>query len=253
MATTFRTPGGFRTAPPTTLPPTTVPPTAPARGRATGGDRVSEFLTKWLRVWVVLLVVVTAVVVVYLIVITNTLASINGNLATANRGVTGAGGNVVTLPSEVDTVNAALAGIDPALKPVPGQADQIIAALQSINNSLTAADGSLKDTSSTLSGVIGSVNSVRDVLIDANDPGDRLGVQNIHRRVAAANGQASTAVGGAAAGGGGCGEFCRPGNLTAAEADAGNILRNLVSVNGHLNSVCRSFGVGLLAGSTAGC
>ena len=231
MATTFRTPGGFRTAPPG-------PPALPRAGR---GDTVSEFLTKWLRVWVVLLVVVTMVVVVYLIVITNSLASINGHLAAANRGVQGAGGNVVTLPSAVDRINGSLAAIDPALKPIPGQADQIIAALQSINNSLTSADSSLKDTSSTLSGVIGSVNSIRDVLIDANDPPDRVGVQNIHRRIAAVNGQ------------GPCADFCRPESLTGAEADAANILKDLVTVNRHLNSVCRSVGVGLLGGSSAGC
>lgn len=224
---TFRAPGGVRTP----LPPT----------RPTAADRATEFLTKWLRVWVVLLVVVTAVVVVYLIVITNTLASINGNLATADRGVRGTGRNTVTLPSEVDTVNGFLASIDPALKPIPGQADQIIAALTSVNNSLTSADTSLKDTSSTLLGVIGSVGSIRDVLIDANDPPDRVGVQNIHRRIAAINGA------------GPCGEFCVGENLTTVEADAGNILRDLVAVNRHLNSVCRSVGVGLLAGSTAGC
>ena len=224
---TFRAPGGVRTP----LPPT----------RPTAGDKASDFLTKWLRVWVVLLVVVTAVVVVYLIVITNTLASINGNLATADRGVRGTGSNTVTLPSEVDQVNGFLASIDPALKPIPGQADQIISSLQSINNSLTSADASLKDTSSTLGGVIGSVNSIRDVLIDANDPPDRVGVQNIHRRIAAVNGV------------GPCSDFCRPESLTGAEADAANILRDLVSVNRHLNSVCRSLGAGLLAGSSANC
>src|ERR1051325_10840378 len=108
MATTLRAPGGFRTAPPT---------------RPSGRDLAAEFLTKWLRVWVVLLVVVTAVVVVYLVVITNSLASINGNLAVANRGVQGTGRNTVTLPSQVHTINGALAAIDPALKPIPGQAD----------------------------------------------------------------------------------------------------------------------------------
>ena len=229
MATTFRAPGGPRTP----LPGPTL--------RTTKGDQASEFLTRWLRVWVVFLVVVVAVVVVYLIVITNTLASINGNLATADRGVTGSGKNVVTLPTEVDKVNGVLASIDPALKPIPGQADQIIAALASINNSLTSADSSLKDTSSTLSGVIGQVNSIRDVLIDVNDPVDRNGVQNIHRRIAAVNGV------------GPCEGFCRPESLTGAEADAANILKDLVTVNNHLNSVCRSAGVGLLGGSTAGC
>ncbi len=226
MASTLRAPGGFRTAPPAR-------PAAP--------DRAAVFLTKWLRVWVVLLVVVAAVVVVYLVVITNTLASINGNLAVANRGVTGTGRNTVTLPSQVDRINGSLAAIDPALKPIPGQADQIIAALASINARLAATDASLKDTSSTLTSVNGSVGSIRDVLIDANEPPDRVGVQNIHRRIAAVNGA------------GPCGEFCKSENLTTVEADASNILRDLVTVNRHLNSVCRSIGVGLLGGSSAGC
>jgi hypothetical protein len=203
------------------------------------GDDQATFLSRWLRVWVILLTVVVLVVVVYLIIITNTLASINGNLATANRAVTGAGGNTQTLPAQVDRINGALAAIDPALKPIPGQADQIIAALTSINDKLTQVDGSLKDTSSSLVDTLGKVNNIRDLLIDANDPADRLGVQNIHRRVAAINGQGSPAQG-VAAGGGGCGEFCTDQNLTTAERDASNILAGLVSVNGHLNSICNS-------------
>ena len=207
--------------------------------RVREGDDQATFLSRWLKVWVILLTVVILVVVVYLIIITNTLASINGNLATADRAVTGAGGNTTTLPAQVDRINAALAAIDPALKPIPGQADQIIAALTSINDNLTTTDASLKETSSILVTVLGQVNSVRDLLIDANDPADRLGVQNIHRRVAAINGQGSPAQG-SAAGGGGCGEFCTGENLTTAEADAANILAGLISVNGHLNSICNS-------------
>ena len=207
--------------------------------RVRQGDDQATFLSRWLRVWVILLTVVVLVVVVYLIIITNTLASINGNLATADRAVTGAGGNTETLPAQVDRINGALAAIDPALKPIPGQADQIIANLTSINNTLTTVDGSLKDTSSVLVTVLGQVNSVRDLLIDADDPPDRLGVQNIHRRVGAINGRSSPAQG-VAAGGGGCGEFCQAETLHSAEADAANILAGLVSVNGHLNSICNS-------------
>lgn len=213
--------------------------------RVRQGDDQATFLSRWLRVWVILLTVVTLVVVVYLIIITNTLASINGNLATANRAVTGAGGNTQTLPAQVDRINGALAAIDPALKPIPGQADQIIAALTSINDKLTNTDASLKDTSSVLVTVLGQVNSIRDLLIDADDPADHLGVQNIHRRVAAINGQDSPHQG-TAAGGGSCGEYCTDHNLTTAEGDASNILAGLVSVNGHLNSICNS-GVGKVA------
>jgi hypothetical protein len=207
--------------------------------RVRQGDDQATFLSRWLRVWVILLTVVVLVVVVYLIIITETLASINGNLRTADRAVTGAGGDVQPLPAQVDRINGALAAIDPALKPIPGQANEIIAALTSINDKLTATDASLIDTSSVLVTVLGQVNSIRDLLIDADDPPDGLGVQNIHRRVASVNGQGSPAQG-VAAGGGGCGEFCQPETLTTAEADAANILAGLVSVNGHLNSICNS-------------
>jgi cell division protein FtsL len=215
--------------------------------RVRQGDDQATFLSRWLKVWVILLTVVTLVVVVYLIIITSTLASINSNLRTADRAVTGAGGNVQTLPAQVDRINGALAAIDPALKPIPGQANDIIAALTSINDKLTNTDASLKDTSSVLVTVLGQVNSVRDLLIDADDPPDRLGVQNIHRRVASINGQGSPSIG-VAPGGGGCGEFCQGENLTTAEADAANILAGLISVNGHLDSICNSPGATLVAG-----
>jgi hypothetical protein len=210
-------------------------------------DDHATFLSRWLRVWVILLTVVVMVVVGYLVIITNTLASINGNLGTADRAVTGAGGNTQTLPAQVDRINAALAGIDPALKPIPNQADEIIAALTSVNERLVSTDSSLKDTSSVLGVVLGDVSSIRDVLIDADDPPDRLGVQNIHQRVAAINGISSPAQG-IAAGGGTCATFCTQASLAAAEADAGNILAGLTSVNGHLSSICNSGVVSLAAG-----
>lgn len=216
--------------------------------RVRQADDQTTFLSRWLRVWVILLTVVTLVVVVYLIIITNTLASINGNLATAERAVTGAGGNTQTLPAQVDRINASLTAIDSSLKGIPAQADQIIANLTSINAKLTDTDASLKDTSAVLVTVLGQVNEISGILVDANDPPDGLGVQNIHRRVAAVNGQSSPGVPGAA-GGGGCGEYCTGENLTTAEGDASNILANLDrSVNPHLNSICNSTGASLLTG-----
>ena len=209
-------------------------------------DDQTTFLSRWLKVWVILLTVVTLVVVGYLIVITNSLASINGNLATAQRAVVGAGGNVVTLPNQVDRINGALSGIDPALKPIPGQADEIIAALTSINAKLTNTDASLKDTSAILQTVLGTVNNVSGLLIDANDPPDRLGVQNIHRRVAAING-ASSPKQASANGGGGCGEFCQPNNLTTAEADAKDINRVVqTGVVPHATAICKGLSTALL-------
>ena len=218
-------------------------------------DDQTTFLSRWLKVWVILLTVVTLVVVGYLIVITNSLASINGNLATAQRAVVGAGGNVVTLPNQVDRINGALAGIDPALERIPGQADQIIASLTSINSKLTDTDSSLKDTDAILKTVLGTVNNVSGLLIDANDPGDRLGVQNIHRRVAAINGVGGPRQG-TANGGGGCGEFCQANNLTTAEADATDISRVVNSgVVPHVNAICRGLSnpiLGLVTG-ISGC
>ncbi len=216
-------------------------------------DDQSTFLSRWLKVWVILLTVVILVVVGYLIVITNSLASINGNLATAQRAVVGAGGNVVTLPNQVDRINGALAGIDPALKPIPGQADEIIAALSSINSKLTNTDSTLKDTSAILQTVLGTVNNVSGLLIDANDPPDRLGVQNIHRRVAAINGANSPRQGGAN-GGGSCGEFCQPNNLTTAEADARDINRVVqTGVVPHAAAICRGLSNLALVTSISGC
>jgi hypothetical protein len=188
-------------------------------------DDRTTFLSRWLKVWVILLTIVTLVVVGYLIVITESLASINGNLATAQRAVVGAGGNVVTLPNQVDRINGALGGIDPALKPIPGQADEIIAALTSINAKLTDTDASLKDTSAVLQRVLGTVDNVSGVLIDANDPPDGLGVQNIHQRVAAVNGATSPR---------------QPANITTAEADARDISRVVnEGVKPHADAICR--------------
>ena len=224
-----------------------------ATPRRRAADDQTTFLSRWLKVWVILLTVVILVVVGYLIVITSSLASINGNLATAQRAVVGAGGNVVTLPNQVDRINGALAGIDPALKPIPGQADEIIAALTSINSKLTNTDASLKDTSAILVTVLGTVNNVSGLLIDANDPGDRLGVQNIHHRVAAINGAGSPRQG-TAREGGACGPFCQPNNLTTAEADARDINRVVqTGVVPHATAICRGLSVLGIATGIRGC
>jgi hypothetical protein len=189
----------------------------------------SQFLKKWITVWVALLTIVTLVVVVFLVTITNSLASINGSLAVADNAVTGAGGDVKTLPSEVDTVNASLGGIDPNLKPIPGQADTIIAALTSINSKLSTTDNSLKDSNGVLKTVLGQTGDVRGVLVDADDPADRLGVQNIHQRVALANGTGNTGSFGS-----------NPGNLAAARSDTSNVLGQLQQVNRSLRGICNN-------------
>ncbi len=218
-------------------------PSANEAGYTTRGggstQDTSRFLDRWLKVWIALLVVVTLVVVVYLIAITNSLASINGNLGVADRAVTGAGGDTKSLPDQVQGINASLAAIDPALKPIPGQADQIIAALTDIDNKLATTDGSLKDTSASLQGtsgqlvdtsgilvrVNGQAGTIRDNLFQADQANgpceattcspNKLGVQNIHQRVDIANKI-----------------------LTPAELTAKAILAGLVDVNNNLKNIC---------------
>lgn len=221
-----------------------IAPTAYGGPPASAGDRHSSYLVRWLRVWIALLSVVTLVVVAYLLVITGRLASVNRNLGTANGAVVGADGNVRSLPQQVSRVNGSLGEIDTALKPIPGQADQIISSLQSIDSRLAATDGSLKntdaslkDTSNVLRAVLGLATDVKNTLSNADNPPDRLGVQNIHQRVAFANGVGAT------------GSFGNnPNSLTAATADTANILNGLIGVNKHLTSICRSAAVSAMGG-----
>lgn len=191
----------------------------------------AQFLKRWLGVWVVLLTVVTLVAVTFLIFITNNLAAINADLAVADEAVSGAGGDVVTLPDAVDTVNASLGGIDPNLKPIPAQADEIIASLRSIDAKLVNVDTSLKNTSPTLKTVLGTAGDIKNVLIDADDPGDKLGVQNIHQRVAFLNGVSGPSTGSFGV---------NASSLSASKGDTGNILGQLREVNKHLTNICKS-------------
>lgn len=181
-------------------------------------------LTGWMWTWVTIGALVVVVVVGYLLGITSALNNIDSNLATVDEAVTGAGGDVTPLPDHIQNINGSLTSIDTALQPVPGQADQIIAALTSINGTLQRVDASLKDTSSSLVNtdgvlktVLNTARTIQGVLVDAEDPPDRLGTENIHQRVSVANSV-----------------------LTAAKGDTGNILSQLVQVNEHLDSVCRA-------------
>lgn len=227
-----------------------------------GAAPKQTYFDRWLKTWVILLALVIAVVVVYLVVITNSLASINKNLGVASSSVTGAGGNVLTLPDQIQRANENLTGIDTALKPIDGEADSIIAALTSIKGSLDSVDGSLKDTdgslkntdgslqntggslvdttaslnntSDALSSVLRLASGIRLQLVDADDPPDKLGVQNIHRRVAVANDA-----------------------LAPARMDTSNILKNLIPVNSNLQSICNSTALSttslLTSGAGPGC
>jgi len=204
------------------------------------------YLAKWMRVWVGLLSVVTLVVVAYLTFITNSLANVNGNLGVVDRQVGGAGANTVELPSSVDRINDSLGKIDTTLKPIPGQAGVIVGALTSINDKLGQTDATLQNVAGVLQSVLGTADAIGATLVDADEPGDNLGVQDIHQRVARINGRNSPAVGSASAGGTPGSFGASPANLSTVEVDARAIVVRLDTINGNLTGVCRSTVLSLL-------
>ncbi len=208
----------------------------------------STRIRRWLRIWVALLAAVTLVVAVFLLLISNSLAEINGRLATADRAITGTGANTATLPAQLERLNATLAAIDPALRPIPTQGGEIISALRSVARSLASADSALGGASSALTGTLDRFRSLGEVLVDFDDPPDQLGVHNAHRRLAILNGVGSPRQA-SEVGDGARGQHSEnPHSLAAVEADTANILAGLGAVNSHLASVCNSPAVRLLAG-----
>ncbi len=211
------------------------------------------YLAKWMRIWVGLLTVVTLVVVAYLTFITNSLADVNGNLGVVSREVGGAGANTVELPTSVDRINDGLTKIDTALKPIPGQAGEIVGALTSINDKLGQTDASLQAIASTLQTVLGSADAIGAALVDADEPGDNLGVQDIHQRIARINGRTSPAVGSATAGGTPGPFGPSPPNLSTVRTDTRAIGSALGPINTQLTGVCGSLILsvtGILAGGS---
>ena len=99
-------------------------------------DDRALFLSRWLRLWVILLTIVTLVVVGYLVVITNSLASINGTA----RGINGAAGTILTTAR---SINDGVAQINANLDSTLVLAEAIKADTGNILTGARAADRSL--------------------------------------------------------------------------------------------------------------
>lgn len=205
------------------------PMAAPPWARTGAVAGPTSNVARWLKVWVTIGILVVLVVIGFLLGIISALESIDSALGVTTSAVQGIGTDVDPLPAHIAQANETLVAIDTALKPIPAQADSIIASLTSINGSLVTADASLKNTSAVLITVLNDARTILSVLIDADDPPDQLGVQNIHRRVSDINGV-----------------------LGSARADAVAIAKDLDSVDGtakHVNNICKTGGtLGLLGG-----
>ena len=191
----------------------------------TGGE-LGGFVSKWIKIWVVLLGVVTLVAVIYLIAIVRVLSSINGNLGVAQSAVVAVGGETKTLPRQVDSVNKSLGGIDEDVKPIQTNAQKIVASLQSIQGKLVNVDRSLVDTSGVLRSVLGGASDARGTLEAGQSLGSG-GTNLIWRQV-----------------GGSPGSLAAPstvnGQLDVIRGDAGNAIGQLGRTNASLLRLCNA-------------
>ena len=191
-------------------------PSAPALYRP-GGD-VGAFVSTWIKIWAAVLAVVTLVAVIYLIAITQTLASINGHLATAKNAVVDVGGETKTLPRQVENVNNSLKDIDDDVRPIHANTVKIRDSLRSIQGKLVNVDSSLVNTSSVLTGVLRGAGDARGSLVSAQALGSE-GTNLIWRQVAEANNV-----------------------LIPVEGQARTAIRQLQSANGALARICTATG-----------
>lgn len=205
---------------------------APTPGAYRPGGDLGGFVSKWIKIWVVLLAVVTLVAVVYLIAIVRTLSSINGNLAVAQDAVVTVGGETKTLPRQVDSVNASLAGIDEDVKPISVNTGKIKASLQSIQGKLVNVDGRLVNIDGTLKSVLGGAGDIQRTLVAA-ESFDSEGTNLIFKQVGGRAGSLAPAA---------TVNF----QLDRIREDAGNAIGQLQRTNVQLNRICQSSKSGAL-------
>jgi len=197
---------------------------APTPGAYRPGGDLGGFVSKWIKIWVILITVVTLVAVVYLVAIVRTLSSINGNLAVAQNAVVDVGGETKTLPKQVDSVNASLGGIDEDVKPVQGNAQKIIASLASIQGKLVNVDSRLVNIDGTLKSVLGGAGDIQRTLVAAQSVNSE-GTNLIFRQV---GGRAGSLGEGATVNS----------QLPRIKGDADNAIGSLQNANRDLDRIC---------------
>lgn len=216
-------------------------------------------LSRWLWTWITIAILVVIVVIGFLIGIVNALVSIDDNLGVTTDAVVGVGGDVKTLPAQIQGVNESLGNIDTTLKPIPGQSDQIVAGLTSIRNSLQGIDSSLKATSSSLVNTAGTVGGISGALVTTtgslgNIAGSLVTVSASLRDTSAVLVEVNEKTGDIEAvledaqspkdelGTRDIFQRVAVANdvLRQVKGDTGDILKELDSVNDHLVSICRA-------------
>jgi methyl-accepting chemotaxis protein len=131
---------------------------------------------RWTWIFGTILILVVVVVIGFLSGITSALNSIDDALGTTNSTLTEVGSDADPLPSYVKTINGNLTAIDKALKPIPEQATNILGSLTSIdqsasriNSALGNTSSSLLSTSSSLVDTSGTLSDVSSSLVDTSN------------------------------------------------------------------------------------
>jgi hypothetical protein len=172
------------------------------------------------------------------------LTSIDGSLKNTSPMLSQVGGALVGVSGSLVSTTGMLNNTAGSLVSTTGLLNNTSGLLQGITSNLNGVSSSLVDTSGVLTAVLGTAGQINATLVDANFPNGwcnapetnstymppagappgkfscdptQLGVQNIHQRVAIANGV-----------------------LAPAQTDLTNIIGGLTSVNGHLLSICDS-------------
>lgn len=235
-----------------TSPPTIADPEADHRVADSVEDG-QHYVRRWTNAWVALGALVVLVVCAYLLVISNSLASINNNLGIAQHAVADSAGNAKTLPGQLATINDNLRKAGSALAPLPAQVGQIQSSLGAIRSNADGISSSLADAAPRLHNVAGNLGTVSSTLQPAAsalaDTSTLLqhllsATGGIGADLQAVNGTSPSeglrGLGGKA--------LAVANALRGTGADLGDVLGLVGSVNGHLGRVCTSLPINLLHG-----